>query len=315
MPVVFTWDKPPIREFQSSMLILDNIKLHFKGYRDDFSKAQCYEQGVHVDKSFDRALALYRQAMSKGDGRAYFRMGQWHQDEGDMGQALLAYYGGALRNDKPSKKSLKKFAKEENREAIYLMGKLFAKRGNWSKALDFFINSATKGNGNALYKLGKLSAQGLEVEGIAENVEKAIGWYRQAADQGSKKALAKLQAMSSTLGLACFHLAKMYELGEGGLPSDPAKALELLRQSSDLGEPHASFYLGELYDYGAHKIYPDRLKAATYYALAAKQNSQEAKKRLKVLGLSGDVNAQYALGYHYYRDLGNRRGLIKFPFK
>ena len=46
------------------MKVIDNIKLYYMGFRDDFSKAQCYEIGLHVNKNFARALELYQQALT-----------------------------------------------------------------------------------------------------------------------------------------------------------------------------------------------------------------------------------------------------------
>ena len=253
------------------MKFIDNIKLYYMGFRDDFSKAQCYETGLHVNKNIVRAFKLYQQAMQQGDARAYFRMAQWHQENGRLNQALEAYCGGAIRNHVPSRRALEKFAADKNVEAIYLMGKVFIKDLNWERAIGCYKTAVTMKHPDAMYELGNIYREERgDVDGrikIKKNIVEVLGCYRRAATEGSKYALNELVEMSSSNGLAAFHLAEMYRQGEGGLCSNS-------------------------------------LRTFFYYAIAARQNHPDAQRYLEQQVKSGDADAQYTWGYYYYLEKG-----------
>ena len=65
-----------------------------------------------------------------------------------------------------------------------------------------------------MFHLGNAFASG---EGVPRDLQRAREWYERASERG-------LPAASQTLGLA-------YQMGDLGLPRDPEKADELLREA------------------------------------------------------------------------------------
>jgi uncharacterized protein len=273
------------------MKFVDRIKLFVNGYHDLFSQGECYEFGKHVEQNFEQALVLYQQAMDEGDPRAYFRMAQWYQTEKKLPQALRAYYEGAIRGHEQSKQSLKALAEDGDADAALFRGHVEVAGSHW---------------------------------------EAAMGWYRTAVCLGSKYALGELLKHSVSNQNACFQLAQMYEFdmyesgknkdedeGEdkdedkeednGGSSPQMVKAVQFYEQASQLGESRASFRLGQLFEPGEEKkdIKPERLKSYRYYARAARQHHPQAQSHLEPLASAGDVDAQYALGFHYYHEEGD----------
>ena len=293
--------------------MFDDITLYFKGYRDPFSKAECYENGTHVSVNFTKALTLYRQAMAQGDARGYYRIGRWYQAEGNVYRSLTAYYGGAVRNHGPSRQALEVYVAEENVEAIFLLGMVMARNSNWERAIALYNQAANMEHPDAMFNLGRIYHRGITGTVTIEiDLNVALGWYRRAADNGSKYALNELVVLSSENGEAEFNLAEMYRLGQGGLYPHMERAVEVYGQSSEFGEPRASFYLGQLYENGADSVDPNRLRSFSYYALAARQEHPNTHEYLTQQATEGDADAQYALGYHYYREIENIREAVRW---
>ena len=65
--------------------------------------------------------------------------------------------------------------------------------------------------------------------GVGEDVNKAVEWYKKAAEQGDKAALFTLGAMAYN--------------GSNGVKEDRAKAKELMQQSADQGYSKAIKFL------------------------------------------------------------------------
>src|SRR5205814_4294422 len=79
--------------------------------------------------------------------------------------------------------------------------------------------AADHGSAEAMFHLGNAFANG---EGVPRDLQRAREWYQRAAEREWPAAL-------QTLGMA-------YQAGDLGLPRDPEKADELLREAT---HPHA----------------------------------------------------------------------------
>ncbi|WP_368856356.1 tetratricopeptide repeat protein, partial [Enterobacter hormaechei] len=74
--------------------------------------------------------------------------------------------------------------------------------------------------------LAELHANGL---GVPRNDQRALGWYRLAADRGDRNAI--------------FALAMMHVEGRAGQARDPAAAKALFERAAALGHPGAGYNL------------------------------------------------------------------------
>ncbi|MCR6501842.1 caspase family protein [Shinella sp. CPCC 101442] len=101
------------------------------------------------------------------------------------------------------------------------------------KALAFFRKAADAGDAEAMFELGKLHEKGI---GTAQNVPEAIKFYQRAADLGFADAI-------NDLGF-------LYYQGAEGLPRDPKKAVGLFIRAADLRHPQAMFNVAALIDDG-----------------------------------------------------------------
>lgn len=156
---------------------------------------------------------------------------------------------------------------------------------------------ATAGNVDAQYALGS------EYFRTGKNLLAAIVWMVKAAEQQHKPAVTYLTTTSFSSDILV-KIASIYECGEN-VAKNMRLALVFYTKASALGDMDANFKLGQLYEDRASGIAQDRLKAFTYYAFAMRQNHLGAKVHLEQMAVSGDADAQYALGFNYYRQKGD----------
>jgi TPR repeat protein len=323
---------------------LDNLKLYYAGCRDTFSKAECYETGRYIKHNFNEALELYQQAMREDDPRAYFRIAQWQEKSGELSTALSTYYLGALKNHQPCSVALQEWAEKEVAEknlAAFLVGKLWKKKQDWQQAVGWYQKAAENGHVEAMFQTALCYQNANHPEKAKEwfeqaannnhadslfqlgqyyltkprEIDKALNYYKEAAVQGSKYALHALADMSTTNGAACYLLAEMYEQGEGGLQDNLEKSIKFYVQAGELKWSQANFRLGQLYENGEKGLAKDQSTSYGYYALAACQGDLKAKTHLIQLAAAENAEAQYALGYKYYRPQGEFSEAIKWCIK
>lgn len=158
--------------------------------------------------------------------------------------------------------------------------------------------------------LAELHAAGI---GIPQNEERAIGWYRLAADRGDRNAIFALgmlhiegragQTRDPALARPFFekaaglgHLAAAYNLGllalggHGG-ERDPALAARWFQQAADLGNADAQYAFAVLLKDG-NGIPADLPRAAAYMERAAKQDLLEAMIDFAVMLFNGQGTAK-----------------------
>jgi len=123
---------------------------------------------------------------------------------------------------------------------------------NISLGIDDLIISAQSGDAKSQYQLGRLYDEG---DGIEEDNEKAVDWYRKSAEQGYAKAQG--------------HLSEMYFMGEG-VQEDNEKAVFWARESASQGDALGQNNVGWMYDEG-RGVAEDNSKAIEWYRKSAQQ--------------------------------------------
>src|SRR5690606_15273070 len=119
-------------------------------------------------------------------------------------------------------------------QADYAFGAF--QRGYFLTALALALPRAENGDAAAQTLIAELYAQGL---GVAQNLERAAGWYQLAARNGDR--------------LATFALGLLYQDGRG-VPKDRERAADLFTKAADAGYVPAKYNLALLHVEG---IYAD----------------------------------------------------------
>lgn len=131
-------------------------------------------------------------------------------------------------------------------------------RGYFLTAMALALPRAEEGDDAAQTLIAELYAKGL---GLAQNLERAAGWYRLAASNGST--------------LAKFELAMLYQEG-AGVPRDRTEAARLFREAADDGYIPARYNLALLHVEGVYAE-PSLKKAAELMREAAEAEYAEAQ--------------------------------------
>jgi TPR repeat protein len=156
-------------------------------------------------------------------------------------------------------------------------------RGAYGVALQLLRPLAEKGEPRAQNAMGAMYVNG---QGVAQDSEAALHWYRLAAAAGYSQAQNNLGVM----------------FAEGYLVArNPVVAVRWFHLAARNGLPVAQYNLGILYEggLGVRRNYP---KAAKWYRLAADQDFKAAAHNLAVMYASGrGVRRNYALATDRYR--------------
>jgi hypothetical protein len=117
-------------------------------------------------------------------------------------------------------------------------------------------------------------------EGVPQNYDEAINWYRKAADQGDASAQ--------------FNLGFIYRTGEG-VPTNDVEAVKWWHKAAEQGFARAQWELGTAYGtgFGVKRDYTEAIK---WFRRAAEQ---------------GDAVAQYKLGISYQKGYGAAKNYIE----
>lgn len=178
-----------------------------------------------------------------------------------------------------------------------------------SSEIAALIEKAEQGDAQAQFQLGRKYSNG---EGVPQNDEEAVKWYRKAAEQESAAAQNNLgvayergqgvrqddeeavkwyrKAAEHEVAVAQRNLGLMYRLGRG-VPQDDQEALKWYRKAAGQENPLAQNDLGWMYHNG-RGVQKDAKEAVVWYRKAAKQ---------------GNATAQCNLAWAYQ----NGRGVIK----
>ena len=155
-------------------------------------------------------------------------------------------------------------------EQVFTKANEYYDKKDYKKAIDLYLEAATKGYAPAQGQLGFLYYNGL---GVTKDYTKAVEWYSKAAEQGDANA-------QDSLGF-------MYYNGLG-VTKDYTKAYEWFSKAAEQGHANGQNNLGIMY-YNGEGISQDYNKAYEWFSKAAEQ---------------GDANGQYSLGLMYYNGEG-----------
>jgi hypothetical protein len=122
--------------------------------------------------------------------------------------------------------------------------------GHYATAMRLARPLATEGDARAQLTLGLLYYHG---NGVPQDPDAALKWFRRAADQNNPTAQ--------------FHLGVMFSKGEG-VPQDNAEAANWFRRAADLGDAPAQYNLGLFYAKGVAGE-PNNVSAHMWFNLAA----------------------------------------------
>ncbi len=169
-----------------------------------------------------------------------------------------------------------KATNEGDAEAMRNLAQIAVSKEDYSKAMIMLINSADKGNAEAMLNIGQLYEWGW---GVSIDGAKAVEWYTKAADNGKAEAM--------------FTIGFLYAMGET-VPQDQTnstkwyiKAMESLIKAADKGDPHAMELIALMY--ADHRGVPeDQIKATEWYIKAA-NNGQNPS-------VMSDVGRRYEQG-------------------
>ena len=177
-------------------------------------------------------------------------------------------------------------------------------------------------NTDARYHLGRMYEQGL---GVEKNEEKALGYYRTAAEKENEKAALKLGNAYYTGGLldkdykealkwytiaadkgsypAQYNVGLMYEEGNG-VKKDFVQAFKFYKKSAEQGYAPAQIALGRMFLKGIGTP-QDYSQAIFWYKLGADQGDQDAQMRLAKLYANSTVRGLpfNIVGAHVYFNL------------
>lgn len=197
--------------------------------------AYCASQGVDVERSPGRALALCRTQAEAGDPKAQHALAkllwiggaggrdetaaaEWCARSSEQGYLpatimLAGFYStgiGVAVDYRRSIELLNAAAGEQSAEAMSLLGASYeyglGVTKDHAKAIELWRSAAILGNADAQYHLGAALIESDEPGAVADG----IAWLRSAANGGHYA--------------AHYALADAYETGTGGLPIDAALA-------------------------------------------------------------------------------------------
>jgi TPR repeat protein len=163
------------------------------------------------------------------------------------------------------------------------------KRRDYAAALREFRPAAERGHARAQYYLGLMYLQG---RGVSRDEAEAEKWFRMAAEQGDRSALASLAMMArSQEGSKSARDDKAARIdkatpSEEATRSDTEAAEPPERLAAERGDAQAQIKLAAMYEEG-RGVAKDLAEAARWYRLAAEQGHAKAQNILGVLYAEG----------------------------
>ena len=132
---------------------------------------------------------------------------------------------------------------------------------DYDEAVKWYRKAAEQGNAMAQNNLGDAYENG---HGVPQDYDEAVKWYRKAVEQGE--------------ALAQSNLGNCYENGYGVM-QDYDEAVKWWRKSAEQGNEYGQYGLGRCYENG-YGVMLDYEEAEKWYRKAAEQGNKEAKEAL-----------------------------------
>ena len=184
-------------------------------------------------------------------------------------------------------------------EALLFIGKCYEGQDgddesirDYEKAITWYRKAAEKGNARAQNIMGNRYFNGKCVE---QNYVEAVKWYRKSAMQG-------YDAAKRNLGI-CYGQGK-------GVGLDYAKAFEWYTKAAEQGYAIAQSDLGWCYRFGKG-VKTDNVKAVEWYTKAAKQGDAYSQCELGYCYSNGlGVSLDYAIAFEWYTKAAEQGNVI-----
>ena len=247
-----------------------------------------YNNGEGVTQDSEKAVEWFKKATEQGHAEAQFF----------LGTMCFTGEGGLKGNKEEGVKWIKKSAEQGHAEAQFLLGTMFGRyegklEQNIEEGKKWLRKAADQGHASAQDVLKEieefekktnhlLSAEegdaraqfvvaGEYYSGICrvQDTDKAIFWYKKAAEQGYIKAYYMLGVI--------YDLKAMHDELSGVTPSN--EAVKWLQKAVKEGDAGAQFQLGEIYEKG-RGVKKDEKKGMELIKKAAEQGNEEAKSHL-----------------------------------
>lgn len=232
-----------------------------------------YESGYkyYEEKKFEEAADLWIKAANKGLAEAQYALGLLYEEGRGVGksedEALKWYNKAAEQGHEEAQKNFNNLFHRQ-RFKITTTGTSSSSRRPYNETEKKVIYSADK-----QFALGEKCYYG---RGVEKSYEKAMEWYKKAANQGHAEAQCSL--------------GYMYSRGIG-IQQDYKKAAEWYEKAADQGHAKGLFNLGSMY-YNGRGVPKDIEKAKTLFDRAAKKGDKDAKTILTKLNKTTEAKTR-----------------------
>lgn len=287
-------------------------------------------------RDWEKAKGNYELAVAGGSTPAFYYLGRlYHEDRSlatDPSRIVinknvseeLRYYKEAFIRGSIEALTALEHAAVINADAAFHLATAYkvCGRDSENKALSYFLRAKDLGHVEAAYCLGQLYEMGSASAGVVDLV-KACEFYLLAAQKGNAASLAKLTELAVIRDNAelFYQLAAVYF----SVFANKLEALKWYKISADKGYEKSSARLFEIskgdaeFAYALGQAYENECvglknltKAFYAYAQAMNKGHLEAKNYVFRVADAGHAEAQYALGYHHYHQLGNVEEAVKW---
>ena len=311
-----------------------------------FNVGQMFELGDGVEQNLRKRKTYYHLAAEQEHATAQYRLGMIYLGEGKKSEAFrwitkaakqklpdacvrlgdfFRTGTGTAVSRKAARKWYRTAIEHGNAEAEYCLWLMDAEKSvqgnngdlqNTPESLKLLQASAEHGYGPAQNALGGFCQTG---NGVPKDEQKAVEWYRKAADQGDDEAWLRLyhcysdgigvekdddQALTCLLNAAdlnnadaLFLVALCIQEDERD-PENRQKAVGLIREAAALGQPDAIQTLKEDF---THDNPEDQYIMGQ---ILSKTEPEEAVKWFRKAAAQGNAEAQYELSVSYERGIG-----------
>jgi TPR repeat protein len=240
-----------------------------QGVKEGFDEAcwllgRCYEEGIGVERDTEKAVSLYKDAVSRNYAPAQHSLGHCYETgiglSQDIPLAVEWYQKAALQNYGPSQETL---------YHLYREGQGIPQ--NIPEAFKWFRLAAEQDVAHSAAYLALCYEEG---DGVEKNIQEALTWWRKAGEQSDCEAV--------------LILAAKYLHGRN-VPQDVEEGLRWMRRGLDLNIPEIQFLYG-LSLFNGDFVAKNVSEAEKYFRLATEQGDKDAQEYLDKFYKSSEGN-------------------------